>query len=156
VITRLQYKSRTAFSDNMRSHIFVADVQTRQLRQLTDGLFYEHSIDWSPKGEEIVFVSNREPDPDRVNNTDLFTVNVNNFAIRQLTKTKGCEWQPAFSPDGSQIAYLATKRVITTIDSVAEDTHAWVISAQGEESREISKEIDRRVSTVKWLPDGKG
>src|SRR5262249_50656516 len=109
VITRLQYKSRTAFSDNMRSHIFVADVQTRQLRQLTDGLFYEHSINWSPKGEEIVFVSSHEPDPDRVNNTDLFTVNVNTFAIRQLTKTKGCEWQPVFSPDGSQIAYLATK-----------------------------------------------
>jgi dipeptidyl aminopeptidase/acylaminoacyl peptidase len=151
VITRLQYKSRTSFSDNFRSHIFAVDIETRQLRQLSDGLFYEHSINWSPKGDEIVFVSNREPDPDRVNNTDLFTVNVNTFAIRQLTKTKGCEWQPAFSPDGSQIAYLATKREITTIDSVAEDSHAYVISAQGGgEPREASEGIDRRVSIMKW------
>jgi dipeptidyl aminopeptidase/acylaminoacyl peptidase len=155
VITRLQYKSRTSFSDNLRSHIFVVDIETRALRQLTDGLFYEHSINWSPKGDEIVFVSNREPDPDRVNNTDLFTVNVNTFAIRQLTKTKGCEWQPAFSLDGSQIAYLATKREVTTIDSVAEDTHAYVIPAQGGEPRDVNNGIDRRVPTVKWRRAGR-
>ena len=149
VITRLQYKSRTSFSDNFRSHIFAVDIETRQLRQLTDGLFYEHSINWSPKGDEIVFVSNREPDPDRVNNTDLFTVNVNTFAIRQLTKTKGCEWQPVFSPDGSEIAFIGTKREITTIDSVAEDSHAYVIPAQDGEARDMIG-MDRRVSMVKW------
>src|SRR5262249_35635034 len=126
VITRLQYKSRTAFSDNLQSHIFVSDLETRQLRQLTDGLYYEHSINWSPKGDEIVFVSNRESDPDRINNTDLFTVNVSTFAIQQLTKTKGCEWQPVYSPDGGEIAYLGSKREITTIDSVAEDSHVYL------------------------------
>ncbi|HKE05685.1 MAG TPA: S9 family peptidase [Blastocatellia bacterium] len=150
VVTRLQYKSRTSFSDNFRSHIFAVDIETRQLRQLTDGLSYEHSIDWSPKGDEIVFVSNREPDPDKVNNTDLFTVNVNTFGIRQLTKTKGCEWQPVFSPDGNQIAYIATKREVTTIDSVAEDAHAYIIPTGGGEPREASEGIDRRVSVVKW------
>ena len=77
VITRLQYKSRTSFSDNLQSHIFIADVTTKQLRQLTSGNYAEHSIHWSPKGDEIVFVSNHEPDPDKVNNTDLFVVNVN-------------------------------------------------------------------------------
>jgi len=150
VITRLQYKSRTSFSDNFRSHIFAVEIETRNLRQLTDGLFYEHSINWSPKGDEIVFVSNREPDPDRMNNSDLFTVNVDTFAIRQLTKTKGCEWQPVFSPDGSKIAYIATKREITTIDSVAEDSHAYIIPAGGGEPIEASGGVDRRVSMVKW------
>ena len=150
VITRLQYKSRTSFSDNLQSHIFEVDLEKRQLRQLTTGLHYEHSINWSPKGDEIVFVSNREPDPDKVNNTDLFVVNVNTFAIRQLTKTKGCEWTPVFSPDGSEIAYTATMREVTTIDSVAEDAHAYVISAQGGEPRDMNRGLDRRVSTVKW------
>ncbi len=151
VITRLQYKSRTSFSDNLQSHIFTVDLESRQIRQLTTGLYYEHSINWSPKGDEIVFVSNREPDPDKINNTDLFTVHVNTFAIRQLTKTKGCEWQPVFSPDGSQIAYLATKREITTIDSVAEDTQAFIIPAQGGERVELSRDFDRRISAVRWM-----
>jgi dipeptidyl aminopeptidase/acylaminoacyl peptidase len=150
VITRLQYKSRVSFSDNLQSHIFTVDLESRQIRQLTTGLYYEHSINWSPKGDEIVFVSNREPDPDKVNNTDLFTVNVNTFAIRQLTRTKGCEWQPVFSPDGNQIAYLATKREITTIDSVAEDTRAYVISSQGGQPKDLSGFYDRRVNRIEW------
>lgn len=150
VITRLQYKSRTAFSDNLQSHIFIADLMTKKVVQLTDGKYYEHSINWSPKGDEIVFVSNHEPDPDRVNNTDLFVVNVTNGAVRQLTKTKGCEWQPVFSPDGTQIAYLATTRAVTTIDSVAEDTQAFVISAQGGVAKDLSHVFDRRVSKIEW------
>ncbi len=155
VITRLQYKSRTAFSDNLQSHIFIADLTALknggQIQQLTDGRYYEHSINWSPKGDEIVFVSNHEPDPDKVNNTDLFIVNVTNGAVRQLTKTKGCEWTPVFSPDGGRIAYLATKREVTTIDSVAEDSHAWVISAQGDNAREVNSEQDRRANLLKWV-----
>jgi dipeptidyl aminopeptidase/acylaminoacyl peptidase len=152
VITRLQYKSRTSFSDNLQSHIFIADLTMRQITQLTDGQYYEHSINWSPKGDEIVFVSNHEPDPDKVNNTDLFVVNVQSGAVRQLTKTKGCEWQPVFSPDGSQIAYLATKREVTTIDSVAEDTQAYVISISNLEV--IANLVnDKRVSSVKWIED---
>jgi dipeptidyl aminopeptidase/acylaminoacyl peptidase len=155
VVTRLQYKSRTAFSDNLQSHIFIANLATRQTRQLTEGRFYQHSINWSPKGDEIVFVSNHEPDPDKVNNTDLFTVNVGTGAIRQLTKTKGCEWSPVFSPDGNQIAYLATKREITTIDSVAEDAHAYVIASAGGEAKDVTQGLDRRASSVKWNATGK-
>jgi len=155
VITRLQYKSRTAFSNNLQSHIFTVDLATKQLRQITTGLYYEHSIHWSPKGAEIVFVSNHEPDPDRVNNSDLFTVNVNTFAIRQLTKTKGCEWQPAFSPNGNEIAYLATRREVTTIDSVAEDTQAYILPSSGGQPREVSHKFDCRVSAIKWWSDGK-
>jgi len=151
VITRLQYKSRTAFSDNLQSHIFIVDVTTKQLRQLTSGNYAEHSIHWSPQGDEIVFVSNHEPDPDKVNNSDLFVVNVTTGNVRQLTKTRGCEWQPVFSPDGSQIAYLATTRDVTTIDSVAEDAHAWVISSQGGEAKEASQKIDRRINAINWI-----
>lgn len=154
VITRLQYKSRTSFSDSMQSHIFIVDTGTRQLRQITTGPYAEHSIDWSPKGNDIVFVSNHEPDPDKVNNTDLFVVNVSNFMIRQLTKTKGCEWTPLFSPDGNEIAFIATKREITTIDSVAEDSQAYIIPVQGGDWRDISGKEDRRVSSIRWQPAG--
>ncbi len=148
VITRLQYKSRTSFSDNLQSHIFIADLATKQLRQLTSGNYAEHSINWSPKGDEIVFVSNHEPDPDKINNTDLFVANVSTGAVRQLTKTKGCEWQPVFNPNGAWIAYLATTRDVTTIDSVAEDTHAWMISTDGKTKGD--RYSSGRVSALRW------
>ena len=76
--------SATRFNDNRRLHIFVVDIETQQVHQLTEGTYYEHSIDWSPNGEEIVFVSNREPDPDRFFNNDLFTVKVGDGTIRRV------------------------------------------------------------------------
>ena len=81
VITRYLYKPTaseggTRANDNRRLHIFVADVASKAVRQLTDGNYYEHSIDWSPKGDEILFVSNRGPDPDRFFNYDVFAVQV--------------------------------------------------------------------------------
>src|SRR5688572_772640 len=62
VITRYLYKptfseGNTRFNDNRRLHIFAVDLNTKRIRQLTDGLHYEHSIDWSPDGEELAFVS---------------------------------------------------------------------------------------------------
>ena len=47
-----------------------------------------------------------------------------------MTTTKGCEYAPAWSPDGSRIAYLAGVRPLTTQESSAEDTHVWVIPDQ--------------------------
>ena len=156
VITRLQYKSRMSFSDGKASHLFIADITTGQVQQLTSGNYAEHSPHWSPKGDEIAFVSNRGADPDKVNNTDIYAVNVASRETRQITKTAGCEWLPLFSPDGKDIAYTATKRAVTTIDSVAEDNHLFVMSAagQGTDAREMNKDQDRRVGSFKWSHDG--
>lgn len=58
VITRYLYKPTageglTRFNDNRRTHLFVADIGTRQVTQFTTGAAYEHSIDWAPKGDDV-------------------------------------------------------------------------------------------------------
>ena len=130
VITRYLFKPTaseglTRFNDNRRLHIFVADVATGAVRQLTDGVYYEHSIDWSPKGDRILFVSNRGPDPDKVFNYDLFTVDVASGTIARLTDTRSAEHYPSWSPDGSRIAFTGTTRDLTSSETTMEDTHVW-------------------------------
>ena len=61
-IVRTPAEGLNPFSDNRRLHIFIADLGNDHARQLTNGAVHEHSIDWSPRGDEILFVSNREPD----------------------------------------------------------------------------------------------
>jgi dipeptidyl aminopeptidase/acylaminoacyl peptidase len=159
VITRYAYKPTaseglTRFNDNRRLHIFVADVATRQVRQLTTGDYYEHSIQWSPSGAEILFVSNHGADPDRVFNYDVFAVNAASGTVRQITRTPAPEYQPVWSPDGRRIAYLGTKRALTSSETTMEDTHVWVMDADGSNRRELGTAIDNRQRAPRWSLDG--
>jgi dipeptidyl aminopeptidase/acylaminoacyl peptidase len=155
VISRAQYKTRTSFSDNLNSHIFIVPSEGGQARQLTRGPYDNHSIAWSPLGNEIAFLSNREKDPDLNFNYDIFAIDVKTGREQRLTSTPGVEFSPIWSPDGLRIAYTATKRKMTTIDSVAEDAHVWVIERAGLETTEASAALDRRASSPQWAADGK-
>lgn len=160
VITRYLYKPTaseglTRFNDNRRLHIFIVEVATKSVRQLTGGDYYEHSIAWSPSGEEIAFVSNRGPDPDRFFNYDLFAVRVGDGTVRTITDTKSAEYVPAWSPDGRTLAFLATKRPLTSSETTMEDTHVWLVDADGRNRREIGGEIDNRQGAPLWAPDGR-
>lgn len=154
VIDRSQYKSRTSFSDRLRTHVWLTDVDQPQPRQLTSGPFYDHALSFSPKGDEVAFISNHESDPDANNNSDIFATNLQG-QVRQITNTVGCEYEPNWSPDGKRIAYTATKRDLTTIDSVAEDRHVWVTDAAGESRRELAAALDRRAANPRWLKDSR-
>ncbi|HEX8457378.1 MAG TPA: S9 family peptidase [Pyrinomonadaceae bacterium] len=156
IVERIRYKSRTGFSDTLRTHVWLVDVDNpTALRQLTSGQHYDHALTWNPRGEEIAFLSNHETDADAVNNSDIFAVTTEG-RVRRLTETRGCEYEPAWSPDGKLIAYTATTRDVTTIDSVAEDAHVWVLDAAGTNARgrELTAAQDRRARSPRWSPDG--
>jgi dipeptidyl aminopeptidase/acylaminoacyl peptidase len=153
VVTRYGYKSWSGMSDNRRWQIYVVTLADKSTRRLTAGARQNHSIAWSPKGDEIAYISNREADPDRVHNYDVFAIRVSDGAVRRITETKGSEYAPAWSSDGSQIAYLAGVRPLTTQESSAEDPHVWVTAAAGGTARRLAGSLDRRATSVVWAPD---
>jgi|HubBroStandDraft_1064217.scaffolds.fasta_scaffold00049_50 dipeptidyl aminopeptidase/acylaminoacyl peptidase len=161
VITRYLYKpdageGLTRFNDNQRLHIFVIDIASKQVRQLTQGNYDEHSIDWSPDGKQLVFASNREPNQDEFFNYDLFTLQFADNSIHRLTATEYCEYDPRWSPDGKSIVYLGTRRGLTDRETTMEDTHVWIMNADGSNRREIGNAsvIDNRQGVPQWAPDG--
>jgi dipeptidyl aminopeptidase/acylaminoacyl peptidase len=159
VITRYLYKpdageGMTRFNDNQRLHIFAVDLATKQIRQLTQGNFDEHSIDWSPNGQEILFVSNREPNQDEFFNYDIFALKVSDDSIRRLTATEANESEPLWSPDGKHIVFRGTRRGLTDRETTMEDTHVWVMNADGGDRREIGAVLDDRQGVPRWAPDG--
>jgi len=157
VITRYMYKpdageGNSHFNDNRRLHIFVVDVATKRVRQLTDGTAYEHSIDWSPNGDEIVYVSDPSPNADQFFNYDIFAIKVSDGTVRRITATENAEYSPKWSPDGKMIAYSATKRGLTDRETTMEDTHVWVVNADGSNRHEVAT-IDNRQGTPQWAAD---
>src|SRR5215831_5377821 len=159
VITRYLYKpdageGMTRFNDNQRLHIFVVDLATKQTRQLTKGDTDEHSIDWSPDGQEILYLTNPEPNQDEFFNYDVFALRVADGSTRRITATEFNEYDPLWSPDGKKILFRGTRRGLTDRETTMEDTHVWVMNADGSERREIGAVIDNRAGSPQWSPDG--
>ena len=80
--------------------LFVADLETPgPLRQLTDTLGYDAECSFSPDGERLLFVSDRDGDP------DIYAAAADGSDIQRLTDQPGYDGGPFFSPDGNWIAY---------------------------------------------------
>ena len=159
VITRYLYKpdageGMTRFNDNQRLHLFVVDLSSKQIRQLTKGDTDEHSIDWSPDGKEILYLTNAEPNQDEFFNYDVFALRVADGTVRRITATESNEYDPLWSPDGKRILFRGTRRGLTDRETTMEDTHVWVMNADGSDRREIGGVIDARQGSPQWAPDG--
>jgi dipeptidyl aminopeptidase/acylaminoacyl peptidase len=160
VITRYLYKPTASegnshFNDNKRLHIFIADVASGTSKQLTTGTHYEHSVDWSPMGKEIAFISNREPNEDQFFNYDILTLDPATGETRRMTATENAEYRPRWSPDGKMVVYEATKRGLTDLETTMEDTHVWVMDADGKNRRELTGMIDNRQGEPGWSDDSR-
>lgn len=155
VITRYLYKPTASeglvhFNDNRRLHLFTITVAGKQVKQLTTGNYDEHSIDWSPDRSELLFVSNHEPNSDEFFNYDVFALKLSDGSVRRISATESNEYAPRWSPDGRMISFLGTRRGLTDRETTMEDTHVWVMKADGSERREIGATIDNRQNSYRW------
>jgi dipeptidyl aminopeptidase/acylaminoacyl peptidase len=157
VIDRLQTKrDYEGYLDRRRVHLYVFDIAAKSLTQVTSGDCDDAQPAWSPDGRFLVFVSNRDKEPDASTNTDLWLVASDNpdkgKTLVQLTRNPGEDEEPAWSPDGRTIVYV-TRTVPELI---------WygirqlaVVSAQGGAPRLLTERLDRNVGQPRFAPDGK-
>jgi len=136
------------------NHLFLFEIATEKLDPLTpDQPFDETNAAWSPDGAMIAYVSDRDKDPDRSDNTDVFVIDAHPGATpRKLTTYSGPDSGPlAWSPDGKLIAYLQgseSKFTAYNMDRLA------VVPAGGGAPRILTQDLDRGVSFPVFAADG--
>ena len=153
VVTRVQIKTDSSgYLNEQHDHIYVFDMATKDLKQITSGPWDDASPKWSPDGSRIVFSSNRSEDPDINLNTDLFLIPAAGGELQKLTTNIGSDQSPDWSPDGKWIAYLTTLHP----EVVYYDTSILaVIPAGGGEPRLLTRELDRNVFQPRFGPDSR-
>ncbi|HLF63393.1 MAG TPA: hypothetical protein VI603_06560 [Saprospiraceae bacterium] len=132
--------------------IFVAGLDGKIKRQLTDEPGYDAEATVSPKGDRIIFTSTRSGD------LELYTMDMNGKNIHQITKTLGYDGGAFFSQDGSKIVFRASRpktgeEIRIYKDLLSEglvqpvQMELYVCNADGSEMRQITQ-----LGNANWAP----
>lgn len=83
--------------------IFVADLEGNIVQQLTNEPGYDAEATVSPKGDKIVFTSDRSGD------LELYTMDLDGTNVKQITDELGYDGGAFFSPDGTKLIFRASR-----------------------------------------------
>ncbi|HET9832405.1 MAG TPA: S9 family peptidase, partial [Vicinamibacterales bacterium] len=120
VLTRLLYRHWNEWRENVRHHVFVAEVAGEGVvRDITPGDFdsppsqYEdNAVTFTPDSAFVAFVSNRDG-ADREawsTNKDVWLVPVTGGDAKRLTPNPAADYQPSFTRDGKSLIVRSQRR----------------------------------------------
>ncbi len=108
---------------------------------------------FSPDGTRVAFSVRATSGEPWSTNFDLFLTPADGGALpRNLTAdNEAWDAQPAFSPDGKQLAYLAQERPAFESDRF----HLVLLDLQSGSKRPLTQNWDRSIAAFNWSPDGR-
>lgn len=147
-------------SQALPTHAWLVPADGGKARRLTSGpwsLPINHPpgspaspLAWSPDGSSIALVRLATPHSGDSNQASIQVVDVASGRMRPVTGRERLEGHPAFSPDGSRIAYWQPRDGDT---GNVNEIH--VAPSAGGAGRSITRALDRNIARSIWMPDGK-
>jgi dipeptidyl aminopeptidase/acylaminoacyl peptidase len=146
--------------DARRSHIWIYDANTGEVRQFTASAKSDRHPRWSPDGRMLAFLSNRGE------HDQIYLISRSGGEARALTDGKHTISDFAWSPDGKRLACVGpepkteddekkekNKDDEHVVDKEERDARLWLADAQTGAVSLLVK-APWRFESVAWLPDG--
>jgi len=105
----------------VRGNVFVTSVNYSTTKQITSTPEQERSLSFSPDGKSILYASERN-DSWNVYQTKIVNKDEDNFIFatelkeEPLLTSKEEEFQPSYSPDGKEVAYLENRTTLRVLN----------------------------------------
>ncbi len=125
------------FSDSAPWQLYALNSRTGQQIALTQTGSNERTPRWSPDGERILFVSDRDGD------REIYVMWADGRDPLNLTQNPAQDWQPAWSPDGQRIAFSSYR------------DGNWEIYVMNADGSNLTRLTDHSASDFSptWSPD---
>jgi len=136
-----------------RGEIFVGSVEGGVVKRITNTPWQERMVNWSPDGRTLVYAAERD------NNWNVYTTAIVRkeepyFYASTILKedmvvaTPAEEFQPAFSPDGKEVAYLENRVVLKVINLATKESRTILPAKYNYSYADGDQHYE-------WSPDGK-
>ncbi|MGN0232572.1 MAG: alpha/beta fold hydrolase [Muribaculaceae bacterium] len=165
VIDDLMYKHWDEWVENI-PHPFIAEFDGKSLSNAIDIMEGEpfeapmrpfggsESFSWSPDGKKLLYVSRKKQGLDYSvsTNSDIYRYDIESKNTENLTEgMMGYDTNPAYSPDGTMIAWLSMER-----DGYeADKNRIFVMNVETGEKTDLTDNWDYSVDQIAWEPGSK-
>jgi|CXWL01.1.fsa_nt_gi dipeptidyl aminopeptidase/acylaminoacyl peptidase len=153
VYERNNYRANgVGYLPNGYSQIFVTPADGGAPRQLTFGRAELNGrMSWSADGRRLIYSANAEEGWEaQFVESDVYSLNVADGAIRRLTSRDGREDTPTLSPDGRRMAYVG----FDDRQQGYQVTELYVANADGSNPRSLTGSFDRDIGNPQWAGNG--
>jgi Tol biopolymer transport system component len=128
--------------------IYAVDPDGTDLARLTRDSAFDVSPVWSPDGQQILFISDREEDQ----RFHLYVMNADGSNLRLLSPMIVWGSRPSWAPDGSKIAFAGDQWLDDQCPSAC-GPNIWTMNADGSNPQRLTYSLDANVDPA-WSPDG--
>lgn len=154
-ITRLDYKSDgSGYTPEEKWHIWTINAASGDATQLTQGNKYDEvQPQWTPDGRSLIFISNRDPQPDiNWDQTELYRIPAKGGEMELIPAQEGRKFNHTISPDGNWIAYMGRKQK----GHWYQNDCIYLVPASGGQARNLTAESDLHLATATLTDVGSG